>query len=219
MIEMRNVAVTAGPFQLHDVSFCVGTGEYGVLMGRTGAGKTTIIETLCGIRRVAGGAVILDSKDVTQAPPAMRNIGYVPQDLALFDFLTVEQNLSFASQVRRLPEDWSRRKIQELAKMLGIENLLPRSTRGLSGGEAQRVALGRALSFEPSVLILDEPLSSLDDATREEMQTVLQRVREETQVTTLHITHSKSDSAALATQLFHLENGVVVEVDNLPTHS
>lgn len=211
MIELRNVHIRAGEFELDNVSFTVKAGEYSVLMGRTGRGKTTILESICGLRRIQGGHILVHGIDVTDWPPADRAIGYVPQDLALFPTLSVSEHLKFALRLRRWPHSEIVQRVTELAGVLGIEHLLDRSITGLSGGESQRVALGRALSFRPSVLLLDEPLSALDKETREEMQTLLRTVKATTGVTTLHITHNVEEAAALADRYFQIEEGCIVE--------
>ena len=149
--------------------------------------------------------------DVASWTPGEREIGYVPQDLALFPTLTVQQHLEFALRLRRAAPKQIAERVAELSEVLGISKLLQRRVQGLSGGESQRVALGRALSFRPSVLLLDEPLSALDDATRQEMHALLRRVKESTGVTTLHVTHSESDAEALADQRLILSDGKIVE--------
>jgi ABC-type sugar transport system ATPase subunit len=207
MIEFRDVTLRAGEFMLERLSFTIEAGAYAVIMGRTGSGKTTILETLCGLRKVACGSILLDGRNITHLGPAERNIGYVPQDLALFETMTVREHLEFAPRLRNFPADRIIAKTKELAELLGIASLLPRKPNGLSGGEAQRVALGRALSFEPPVLLLDEPLSALDEQTREEIQHLLRAIRARTGVTTLHITHSRHEADALATVRFLIEDG------------
>jgi ABC-type sugar transport system ATPase subunit len=211
MIELQNVHLRAGDFTLSDVSFKVDSGRYAVLMGRTGRGKTTILEAICGLRRIERGRIWIHGNDVTDWPPADREIGYVPQDLALFPTLTVAQHLEFALKLRRLPSTQIAERTGELADVLGITHLLSRSVQGLSGGESQRVALGRALSFQPWVLLLDEPLSALDEATRHEMQALLQKVKQSSGVTTLHVTHSVEEAVALADQRIELSDGVFTE--------
>lgn len=211
MIELRDVHIRAGQFELSNVSFLVDAGQYAVLMGRTGRGKTTILESICGLRRIDRGAILIHDTDVTDWPPADREIGYVPQDLALFPTFTVAEHLQFALRLRRQPVRQIEQRTEELAQLLGISHLLNRRIQGLSGGESQRVALGRALSFHPSVLLLDEPLSALDEATRNEMQALLRRVTRESGVTTLHITHSADEAEALADRFFHLHDGKLSE--------
>jgi molybdate/tungstate transport system ATP-binding protein len=210
MIEVVGLQIRAGAFTLQNVNFTVASGSHAVLMGRTGCGKTTILEAIAGLRPVHAGSIKLASRDVTTLPPASRGVGYVPQDLALFPHLSVRRNISFALDVRGAPSSEISARVVETAGWLGIENLLDRTPTGLSGGEAQRVALGRALAADPAVLLLDEPLSALDDATREEMRAVLRAVREKTQVTMLHVTHHRDDARALADTVLELRDGTVV---------
>jgi ABC-type sugar transport system ATPase subunit len=212
MIELQDVHIRAGDFALSDVSFKVDSGQYAVLMGRTGRGKTTILESICGLRTIDSGKILIHGTDVTDWPPADREIGYVPQDLALFPTLTVAQHLQFALRLRRLAATQIAERTSELAEVLGITHLLGRHIQGLSGGESQRVALGRALSFRPSVLLLDEPLSALDEATRQEMHTLLRKLKQSTGVTTLHVTHSVEEATALADRRIQLAEGVLSEV-------
>ncbi|MFK8114678.1 MAG: ABC transporter ATP-binding protein [Rubripirellula sp.] len=207
MIELQNVCIRAGEFSLSDISFAVDAGKYAVFMGKTGRGKTTILESICGLRSIQSGKIIIHGTDVSNWSPADREIGYVPQDLALFPTLSVKEHLTFALRLRKQPLDQMNARAKELADVLGIEHLMDRQIQGLSGGERQRVALGRALSFRPSVLLLDEPLSALDETTRNEMQTLLLEVQSTTGVTTLHVTHSEDEAAALADCRFDLENG------------
>ena len=211
MIELRDVTIMAGKFALEHVSFGIASGRYAVLMGRTGQGKTTILEAICGLRSIVSGKILIHDVDVSVWSPGERGIGYVPQDLALFPTMTVQQHLEFALRLRRTAPRLIADRVAELSDVLGISKLLQRRVQGLSGGEAQRVALGRALSFHPSVLLLDEPLSALDETTRLEMHAVLRRVKETTGVTMLHVTHSKADAEALADQRFVLEAGKIFE--------
>lgn len=213
MIVVENLNVRAGSFRLEGISFALPAGRHGMLMGRTGSGKTTLLEALCGLKPVQGGSVRLGHRDVTALKPAARGIGYVPQDGALFPSMTVAEHLGFALSVRGQPPATVRKRVAELAGWLGLEPLLARRPQGLSGGEAQRVALGRALAGEPAVLCLDEPLSALDDDTREDMAALLQSVRARTGVTILHITHSLAEARRLGDCLFHLRDGRVVEGD------
>ena len=210
MIELENVAIRAGDFQLQDISFQVDSGQYAVLMGRTGRGKTTILEAICGLRKVASGKVVVQGTDVTDWSPADREIGYVPQDLALFPTMSVADHLRFALQIRSASRQLIKSRTAELAEMLGIDHLLERTIAGLSGGDSQRVALGRALSFRPAVLLLDEPLSALDESTRSEMQTLLRSVQQTTGVTTLHVTHNESEASALADCRYEMVDGKVI---------
>jgi ABC-type sugar transport system ATPase subunit len=207
LISVESLCIRAGSFRLDDINFQVPSGGYGVLMGKTGSGKTTILESIIGLRTVACGRIVLHQRDVTWLKPAVRGIGYVPQDGALFSKMNVAEQIGLALTIRRVPKDAVKQRVDELAELLGIAHLLHRRPRGLSGGERQRVALGRALSFRPSVLCLDEPLSALDDDTRHQMCQLLDDIRRRTGVTTLHITHNLHEAEALADCVFRLENG------------
>ena len=211
MIAVDNLTVRAGSFQLEGVSFALAAGQYGVLMGRTGSGKTTLLEAICGLKPVPRGSITLVDRDVTRLKPAERGVGYVPQDRALFPTMTVHEHLAFALVVRKWPWQAVAERVGELADLLGLGQLMYRKPHGLSGGEAQRVALGRALSARPRVLLLDEPLSALDEETREEMCDLLRSVRRHTAVTTLHITHNPSEAGRLADRLFLLRDGRIEE--------
>jgi ABC-type sugar transport system ATPase subunit len=216
MIAVRNLCLRAGAFALDDVSFTVDTGQYAVLMGKTGSGKTTLLEAVCGLQPVESGSITLLDRDVTHLGPAERGVGYVPQDLALFPTFTVRDHLAFSLVVRRRPGPEVERRVAELAGLLGIGHLLDRRPAGLSGGEAQRVALGRALAFGPRVLLLDEPLSALDDDTRGDMVFLLRTVQRLTGVTTLHVTHSLGEAKKLADRLLLLKNGSIEELPAAP---
>jgi ABC-type sugar transport system ATPase subunit len=212
VIVVDKISVRAGDFRLDNVSLHVPAGGYGVLMGKTGSGKTTILESIIGLRPITAGKILLDQRDVTDLKPAARGIGYVPQDGALFSTMTVRDQLALALTVRRVPAEVIRRRVEELAELLEISHLLHRRPRGLSGGERQRVALGRALSFRPRVLCLDEPLSALDDKTRTNICDLLVNVRQKTGVTALHITHNLQEAELLADYLFRIEHGRIEAV-------
>jgi molybdate/tungstate transport system ATP-binding protein len=212
MIALENVTVRAGTFSLSGISLEIPKGCYGVLMGRTACGKTTIMETLCGLKAVRAGRILLDGRDATHLKAAERGIGYVPQDGALFSTMTVRRHLAFALEIRKAPPESIPARVAELAELLGIEKILDRKPPGLSGGEQQRVALGRALSARPKILCLDEPLGCLDEDTHHEVCELLQRVCREVAVTTLHVTHSMSEARKLADCIFRIENGAITRV-------
>ena len=209
MIVLDHISIQQGKFSLSDVSLHVPSGAYAVLMGKTGSGKTTILETVIGFRQPVSGRVLLGGVNVTGWNPALRGIGYVPQDGALFSRMTVRDHLAFALRIRRTARAQIDERVDELANLLGIPHLLDRRPRRLSGGERQRVALGRALSFQPRILCLDEPLSALDDETREEMCKLLREVRERTGVTTLHVTHNEAEAVLLADAVFRITDGKI----------
>ena len=209
-IQLDNLALSAGEFSRDGLNLQVPDGSYAVLMGKTGCGKTTLLETVCGLRPSVGGRILLAGVDVTHCPAAQRGIGYVPQDAGLFPTMTVRMQLGFALAIRKRSRTSIQQRVGELAELLGITALLDRMPAGLSGGERQRVALGRAMSFQPRLLVLDEPLAALDDATREELQGVLAEVHQNSEVTTLHVTHSIADARVLADSVWTLgDEGLV----------
>jgi ABC-type sugar transport system ATPase subunit len=183
------------------------TGSHTALMGRTGSGKTTLLEGICGLRSIRSGSIWIGDREVTNLPPGQRGIGLVPQDGALFDHLTVRQHLEFALEVRGWVPERRESRSRELAEWLSLTPLLDRLPAGMSGGERQRVALGRALASHPPVLCLDEPLSALDDQTRGEIVAVLTEIRNRTGITILHITHNRSEAERLADRILHLRDG------------
>ncbi|MEC9081359.1 MAG: ABC transporter ATP-binding protein [Verrucomicrobiota bacterium] len=209
MIALNKITLRQGDFELSEVCFELSAGEYGVLMGRSGCGKTTLLEAVCGLRDIESGNIILGDRDVTELPPAERGVGFVPQDRALFPTLPVREQLAFALVLRLIDQAEIAVRVEELAELLGLTDLLDRMPDRLSGGEAQRVALGRALAHRPSVLCLDEPLAALDEELHGEMCKLLERVHKETGVTILHITHSPSEASRLAGCHFRLVNGKV----------
>ena len=178
MIELQNVSWKVDQFALKDVSCVIPDGKYAVLMGATGCGKTTVLEIICGLRRPEEGAVLVAGVDVTRLLPGSRQIGYVPQDGALFPTMTVAEQIGFGLQVRREGKERVTEVVGQLAEGLGVSHLLGRTIHGLSGGERQRVALGRALAIEPRVLLLDEPISALDEDMRDEMMNLLKRIQQ-----------------------------------------
>lgn len=213
-LRLEGVAVDAGAFQMRNIDLALPAGKWCVLMGRTGSGKTTLLDTICGLRPLVSGRILIGGNDVTDASPGERGIGYVPQDGALFNRSTVRQHLEFGLTVgkrQRLSRSELNQRVESLAQLLKISPLLKRYPPKLSGGERQRVALGRALAHRPALLLLDEPLSALDDDTREEMYELIRLVRDETNVTALHVTHSREESRRLGDVLLKLSEGCIRE--------
>ncbi len=201
-----------GEFELVDVSVTIDEGEYFVLLGPTGAGKTIFVECIAGIHAPDRGSVSIGNRDVTPLRPEERQIGYVPQDYALFPHLTVAQNIGFGLKVRREPADVIARRTNELAEMFGIERLLGRATRTLSGGERQRVALSRALATRPRVLLLDEPLSAVDEQTRESLCIELKRIHHELRTTTIHVSHNFEETLSVADRIGVIHRGRLQQI-------
>lgn len=214
MIEVNELSIQQGRLSLENVSFSVPSSQYAVMMGKTGCGKTTLIEAICGLRRVASGVIRLYGNEVTHLAPAARQVGYVPQDAALFDTMSVYDHLAFSLRIRRERREAIQERVEELAELLDITSLLHRFPKRLSGGEKQRVALGRALAFRPRTLLLDEPLSALDEATRYDMYELLRRVKQHTDVTAIHVTHSTSEAVSLADVVLRIEDGDVTTMSS-----
>lgn len=209
MIRLQNISWKAGAFALENVSFSVPAATYAVLMGRTGTGKTSLVEIICGLRPPQSGQVWLNDRDVTLTPPGQRGLGFVPQDGALFPTMTVADQIGFALRMKKAPADSITLTVNELAAEMGITHLLDRKPTGLSGGEKQRVALARALAAKPAVLLLDEPLAAVDEDTQSDLIQLLKRTQQQHQITVLHVTHSRREAEALATLRLRLENHAV----------
>jgi ABC-type sugar transport system ATPase subunit len=212
MIRVENLSCEAGAFRLEAISFAVPAASYAVLMGATGCGKTTLLELLCGLRTPSEGRIYLGEEDVTFAPPGRRGIGYVPQDGALFPTYRVRDQIGFALKLRRRPAAEITARVESLAAQLGVASLLGRLPQALSGGERQRVALARALAAEPAVLLLDEPLSALDEDRRDEIATLLRATQQRLGLTVLHVTHSRQEALQVADRCYRLDAGALREV-------
>ena len=212
MISVQQLRLCQGDFELRQVSFEIPSNAYAILMGPTGCGKTTLLESICGLRAIVGGKILVGGDEITRTPPAQRQIGYVPQDSSLFPTMKVYRQIAFGMEVRGFSKSERDQRVEELASSLDLTEILDRYPRGLSGGERQRVALARALSFRPRLLCLDEPLSALDGDTRNNLTKLLKKIQQSESVTVLHITHNVEEGAQLGTIHFRLEKGQVREV-------
>jgi molybdate/tungstate transport system ATP-binding protein len=204
VIHLDSIVIRQGAFRLGPITLSVPAGGYVCLMGPTGCGKTSLLEVIAGLRAPVSGRVLLRGADVTGLSPAARGIGYVPQDAAVFRTLTVRENLAFALRVRKWPEADVTSRVAELADWLRLAGILDRPAVGLSGGESHRVALGRALAFRPDVLLLDEPLSSLDEPTRDDLIELLLALKTTRTAAILHVTHSSTEAARLGDEMVKL---------------
>ena len=212
MITTQGLTKRLGDFQLVDANVRIEEGEYFVMLGPTGAGKTIFIECIAGIYGPEAGRMYIGEDDVTRWRPEERQIGYVPQDYSLFPHLTVGGNIGFGLRVRKAPAEEIRERTLELAELLGIADLLDRPIRTLSGGERQRAALARALAIRPKVLLLDEPLSAVDEQTRENLCVELRRIHEELKTTTIHVSHNFEETLSVADRIGVIHNGVMQQV-------
>lgn len=206
-LRISGLHLSVGAFALRDVRLELEPGDYAVLLGPTGCGKTLLAETVCGLNRPDSGSVWIGGQDATRSDPAMRNIGYVPQDYALLPFLSVSRNIAFGLRARRLPADEIRRRVDRLLDLLDLSPLRDRHPRSLSGGERQRTALARALAVEPALLVLDEPLSALDESTCETLIPRMAAWSRTFRTTTLHICHRLEEALSLGTRMALMRDG------------
>ncbi|MBU2647329.1 ABC transporter ATP-binding protein [bacterium] len=210
MLQIDNVSLNLGDFALSNLSLDVQEGAYVVVLGMSGVGKTVLLEILSGLLVPDEGVVLLDGKDITRCRIQNRPIRLVYQDQALFPHMSVKRNIEFGLRCQKTPVSERATIVEDLSQRLRISHLLHRSPGTLSGGEAQRVALGRALATAPRLLLLDEPLSALDPQSRGEIQSLLRALHRNGQ-TIIHVTHDYEEAVALAGQVVLMENGTIVQ--------
>jgi len=214
LLRLRDIRVTLGDFALNKISLHVKHGEYMVLLGPTGTGKTVLLETIAGMHHIESGNIFIHGRDATRLPPEKRNLGVVYQDYALFPHLTVRKNIAFGLQLRGEPRGRIAEAVREVADFLDIGSILGRRPTNLSGGERQRAALARALVLKPYVLLLDEPLSALDRSSRDRLRRELKRIHREIGVTIFHITHDLTEAFFLADHLAVMKDGSILQQDS-----
>lgn len=214
-VELQNITKKFGNVvAMNGVSFTVKDGEFFVLLGQTGAGKTTTLRIVAGLEKQNEGDVLFDGANVNAATPAERDTAFVFQYYSLYPTMTVYNNLAFPLRApgRNLNEVQIKQRVEEAAERVRISHLLQRNTRNLSGGEMQRVALGRALVRKPRIFLMDEPLSNLDAKLRETLRIELGRLQREVQSTTLFVTHDQIEAMTMADRVGVLRDGVLVQV-------
>lgn len=217
---MANVALQSitkhfrGISALQDVSFEIADGEFFVLLGPTGAGKTTTLRIIAGLEKQDAGSVRFDGEAVDARSPAERDIAFVFQQYSLYPTMTVYDNLAFPlrSPLRKTPEDEIKRRVTAAAEKLRISHLLERKTARLSGGEMQRVSIGRAIVREPRIFLMDEPLSNLDAKLRESLRIELEHIQKTQHSTTLYVTHDQVEALTLADRIAVLRQGRIVQI-------
>jgi multiple sugar transport system ATP-binding protein len=214
-VQLQGISKRFGAVEaVSDLSLHIGDGEFIVLLGPTGAGKTTTLRLVAGLEKPDRGRVSIAGRDVTGAPPAARDVAFVFQQYSLYPHLSVYDNLAFPlrSPARRMPEADIRKVVSDVARLLHIEAKLDSRATELSGGQMQRVAIGRTLVRRPAIYLMDEPLSSLDAKLRAELRVELKRVQHELGATILYVTHDQTEALTLSTRIGVLNQGVLVQV-------
>jgi multiple sugar transport system ATP-binding protein len=214
-VTLSEVSKSFGAVEaVRDLSLSIANGEFVVLLGPTGAGKTTTLRLIAGLERPDRGSVVIQGRVVTNEVPAERDVAFVFQQYSLYPHLTVYDNLAFPlrSPARRIDEKTIRRRVQQVSELLHIEQKLANRATALSGGEMQRVAIGRALVREPAVYLMDEPLSSLDAKLRAELRLELKRIQRELGTTILYVTHDQVEAMTMADRIGVMNEGVLIQL-------
>src|SRR6266705_2838721 len=199
---------------IDDLSLDIADGEFMVLVGPSGCGKSTALRSIAGLEEITSGTISIGGRVVNNLPPKDRDIAMVFQNYALYPHMTVDQNLAFGLQQRKTPKDEIRRRVTDVARMLGLEEYLKRKPAALSGGQRQRVAMGRAIVREPQAFLMDEPLSNLDAKLRVSMRASLTQLHERLGVTTVYVTHDQVEAMTLGHRVCVLRDGKLQQVDS-----
>ena len=215
-VELKNLFKTYDKkiLALEDINLTIEDGQFFVLLGPSGAGKTTTLRCIAGLEKIDSGSVLFDNEPVTDDQPASRDVSFVFQQFSLYPHYTVYENLAFPlrSPMRKLPEEEIYKKIENISKMLKISNKLKNKATELSGGEMQRVAIGRALVRRPNLYLMDEPLSSLDAKLRESLRVELKNIQTNLNATILYVTHDQAEATTLADKIGVLKEGKIVQI-------
>jgi multiple sugar transport system ATP-binding protein len=198
---------------VRDLSLTIEDGEFIVLVGASGCGKTTLLRLIAGLEEATAGSISIDGKDVTERPPRQRDVAMVFQSYALYPHMNVRQNLGYGLKVRRIPKRDAKRRVEETAELLGLTDLLDRRPAQLSGGQRQRVAMGRAIVREPKAFLMDEPLSNLDAKLRVGMRASLSELHARLGVTTVYVTHDQVEAMTLGQRVAVMRDGRILQVD------
>lgn len=212
MLNINNLYLQLGEFQLKNIYLDIKDEEYFVLLGPSGSGKTVMLETIAGLYKKTKGQVLFNNADLLKLPPEEREIGFVYQRYELFPHMTVKDNITFGMRIKKINKKIIERELSKLVHLLGIEHLLKRYPVNLSGGEQQRVALARALIISPKILLLDEPLSALDQLNKESLKKELKKIHENFKTTIIHVTHDLDEALFLADKIGIMLNGELLQV-------
>jgi multiple sugar transport system ATP-binding protein len=209
----RQQGLLGGRPAIDDVSLRIEDGEFIALVGPSGCGKSTLLRSIAGLEEVTGGEIAIGGRDVTDLAPRHRDIAMVFQSYALYPHMSVRQNLGYGLKVRRTPKQEIRRRVDEIAELLGLTDLLDRKPAQLSGGQRQRVAMGRAIAREPQAFLMDEPLSNLDAKLRVGMRAALAQLHQQLGVTTVYVTHDQVEAMTLGQRVAVMKDGRILQVD------
>jgi ABC-type sugar transport system ATPase subunit len=210
MLQINDLNMSAGNFSVNNINLSVPDGCCHALLGGTGNGKTLILESIAGLRPIKSGEILVDERNITKEFPENRFISYVPQDLALFPHLNVEQNIFYSKRFKK-SQGRNNEEIQEIIKRLQIEDIMHRSIKNLSGGEQQRVALARAFASGNKVLLLDEPFSALHSAMKRTLWNMLLDIQKRYKLSILMVTHDLEEASFLADYVSILHNGRILQ--------
>lgn len=211
-LTLENISKTWHGFALRDINLSVEDGEYFIILGPTGAGKTLLLETIMGFNKPEKGKITLNGRDITAELPEKRGIGYVPQNLVLFPHMTVSQNIEFGLKMRGINKEGRKKTVNQVLDLLKLKNLENRRPATLSGGEKQKVAFARVLAINPNLILLDEPLTSVDSETGRELRKELKRINKEYGKTVLHVTHDLVEGFSLGDKAALMRAGEIVQV-------
>lgn len=210
MLKLENINLSFGAFSVSNISFELNKGDYFVLLGPSGAGKSVVLELIAGILKPDSGNIYLSGKNITREKIQDRSVGLVFQDFAIFPHLNVEQNIAFPLKIKKWNKERIKTRVEELAEQMDILHLLKRTTTSLSGGEKQRVALARTLALSPDLLVLDEPLASLDIQLKKDLRSQLRKLHKLGQ-TIIHVTHDFEEALLLADKVAIFNQGQIVQ--------
>ena len=212
-VELRNVSKRYGSVEvISNLSLGIEEGSFTALLGPSGCGKSTMLRMIAGLEEITEGTCSIAGSDVTNTPPAQRGVAMVFQNYALYPHLTVRQNIAFSMSLARVPKATQKERVDSVARMLQLGELLERRPAQLSGGQRQRVAIGRALVRDPRVFLFDEPLSNLDAALRSAMRVELARLHQDVKTTMIYVTHDQVEAMTLADKIVVLDRGEISQV-------
>jgi multiple sugar transport system ATP-binding protein len=214
-LSIRNLTKKYGNLTaLEDFSLEISSGEFMVLLGPSGCGKTTVLRCIAGLTDITSGEIYIGNELVNKIPPKDRDVAMVFQNYSLYPHMNVYDNIAFPLKMRKVRKDKINESVHKIARLLNIDNLLDRKPKEISGGQMQRVALGRALVREPKIFLMDEPLSNLDAKLRTEMRVEIKKLQEKVGVTTLYITHDQAEAMSMADNVGVMDSGKLLQLDS-----